>query len=69
LLEGFARAAEGEEALSIEVWEYEYEDVEGQVGDGADGIGHFGVASGHLFGRVECKVGVSQRWCRCSKVK
>jgi len=44
LLEGFARAAEAEEALGIEVWEYEYEDVEGEVGDGVDGVGHFGVA-------------------------
>jgi hypothetical protein len=44
LLEGFARAAESEEALGIEVWEYEDENVEGEVGDGADVIGHVGAA-------------------------
>jgi hypothetical protein len=55
LLEGFARAAESEEALGIEVWEYEDENVEGEVGDGADVIGHVGtaMASTHVSRRVE----------------
>jgi hypothetical protein len=39
-LEGFARAAEGEEALGVKIREHEHEDVEGEVGDGADLVGH-----------------------------
>ena len=43
LLEAFACAAEGEEALRVEVREDEDKDVEGQVRYTADFIGHIGV--------------------------
>jgi hypothetical protein len=40
LVEDFACAAEGEEALRVEVREDEDEDIEGQVRDAADLVGH-----------------------------
>lgn len=43
LVEGLASAAQGEEALCVQVGEYEYKDVEWKIGKGGHGDGGLGL--------------------------